>query len=70
MKLSTWDGGSIYDLGEDVWLEVIGQLMLGHHGKIELKGTALLSDRGWSAYVNTFGDADPSSLGTCNRGRP
>jgi len=48
----------------DVWLEIIIQLTIGHKSELSF-GTenSLISARGWSIFLNTFGNADPSYLG-------
>ncbi|KAH6672313.1 hypothetical protein B0J14DRAFT_70826 [Halenospora varia] len=64
MYVSSWNGQSLIGIQEDVWFEIIALLMVGHSGKgVDLQTTSLLSDRGWSVYVNTFGDADAAFLG-------
>lgn len=62
-KISGWDGQSLIGVHENVWFEVITLLTVGHFDSVTLKGTCLLSSRGWSVYLSTFGDADPSYTG-------
>lgn len=63
-KVSTWDGQCSLHVKQDVWLEIIALMMVGRkEATIELHNVCLLSDKGWSVYVNTFGDADPFYIG-------
>lgn len=65
MTASAWNGKSCISLREDVWFEIIALLMTGHLGtKLDIQTTSLLSNRGWSIFVSTFGDADPMYTGT------
>ena len=58
--LQTWDGKSDLDIPHDTWFSVIATLMFGHE---RLPTDAcLISDRGWSVFVSTFSDADPSFI--------
>jgi hypothetical protein len=64
MRVSAWNGIDPIDVFEDVWFEILALLMNGHTGgQVDLQTTSLISHRGWSAYVNTFGDADAAYLG-------
>ena len=38
-------------------------LMIGYTGETDLQTISLISDRGWSIYLSTFGDADPTYIG-------
>ena len=60
MSVSAWDGKAPICIKEDVWFEIIGLLMVGHaQDNVQLEETCLLSSRGWSVFVSTFGDSDP-----------
>lgn len=54
-----WDGKSKIWIPEDCWFLVLARLLIGHKGAIESTSTCLVSDRGWSVFLSTFGDADP-----------
>ena len=47
------------DISDDTWFHAIALLLIGHMSKIERSGTCLLSERGWSIYMNTFRVPDP-----------
>ena len=55
-----WD--DVYNTGvsDDTWFHAIAQLMVGHVSDVDRSGTCLLSDRGWSIYMNTFRLPDPA----------
>lgn len=58
------DAGKIL-IGNYTWLRGVSDLMSGSTSRdlpFDLKGVSLLSDRGWSAYVPTFGVPDPADL--------
>ena len=61
-QLLTWDEKKALGIHESSWVEAIALLMIGHKEKVETinNKVSLLSDRGWSIYLCTFGDADPS----------
>jgi hypothetical protein len=64
-QLQTWDGKAGLRLPEDVWLHAIALLMIGHKESATRKAfqsVSLVSDRGWSIYLCTFGTADPSFI--------
>lgn len=64
-QLQTWDGKTGLRLPEDVWLHAIALLMIGHKegaDRKSLQSVSLVSDRGWSVYLCTFGTADPSFI--------
>lgn len=47
------------EISDDTWFHAIALLLIGHTSNIDRSGTCLLSDRGWSIYMNTFGVPDP-----------
>lgn len=64
-RLKWWDGQSEIQIGADAWLEIIILMMTGHReSTADLDQVCLQSDKGWSVYINTFGDGDPGYLGT------
>jgi hypothetical protein len=59
-----WDGKSQIVVNAHVWFEIIGLMMIGQTGDtFNLQATCLISGGGWSLYLNTFGDSDPSFIG-------
>ncbi|CAL8575148.1 hypothetical protein XPA_001090 [Xanthoria parietina] len=54
-----WDGRSNIWIPEDCWFLVLARLLVGHKGAFDSESTCLVSDRGWSIFLSTFGDADP-----------
>jgi hypothetical protein len=62
-NVAKWDGLSAIQIRDDVWFEVIALLIIGQTGAMNLQTTSLVSERGWSVYMSTFGDADPSHTG-------
>jgi len=66
-SVSVWDGQDQLLITNHVWLEIIKLMMFGHtRNANSLSDVSLLSNRGWSVYVNTFGDeglTDPIYLG-------
>lgn len=56
---NNWDGRSNIWIPEDCWFLVLARLLVGHKGAIDSTSTCLVSDRGWSIFLSTFGDADP-----------
>ena len=48
------------DISDNTWFNAIALLLVGHVRDIDLSGTCLLSDRGWSIYMNTFRVPDPA----------
>jgi hypothetical protein len=60
-KLNSWDGRSFIPEQHDAWYLIVSKLLSG--GRVtETEGTNLYSNWGWSVYINTFGDLDPSAL--------
>lgn len=62
-QIATWDGSKPLQIKSDVWFELIVQLTIGHTTETSFETTSLISARGWSIFLNTFGDADPSYIG-------
>ena len=62
-QLDTWDGLKGLRVPEDVWFHAISLLIIGHKegaDRKSMKSMALVSDRGWSVYLCTFGFPDPT----------
>ena len=59
-RLNEWDGKSIIWIPEDTWFLVLAQLLVGHKAATDPRSTCLVSDHGWSIFLSTFGDPDPS----------
>jgi hypothetical protein len=62
-ELLVWDGKVGIEIPEDTWFHAIALLMVGDTRDIDLPSTNLVSDRGWSVYLSTFADSDPSFTG-------
>lgn len=60
VRMNQWDGKSTIWIPEDTWFLVLVQLLVGHRTTIDTESTCLISDHGWSIFLSTFGDADPS----------
>ena len=58
-KFCHWDGKSKIGITESVWFHAIALLMVDG-SRMQEERPALLSDRGWSIYLTTFGFEDPS----------
>lgn len=64
-QIWAWDGKSQITVHEMQWYELVVAMTIGHTDKMDptfLERTALVSDRGWSVFLSTFGDADPSFI--------
>ena len=59
--LLEWDGTSLIPVNERVWFEIISLLMLGQSAA-EDEACCLVSDFGWSLYVHTVREEDPSHV--------
>jgi hypothetical protein len=62
-NVARWDGSSPLRIYHDVWFATVALLIVGQTGKTDLQATSLISERGWSMYMSTFGDSDPSYTG-------
>ena len=78
MLLEDWKGTEDITVHEDTWLNIISLLMTGHRFGADsydsfedmagnkpmpiFRDTCLVSDRGWSLYISTFGREDPFSI--------
>jgi hypothetical protein len=59
-ELVEWNGKRHLPIPEDAWFHAIAILMVGHAYEVDLLSTSLVSDRGWSLYLNTYAASDPS----------
>jgi hypothetical protein len=76
-QLEDWDGRHNLYIGDGAWLQAIAVPLLGQRTRIwnlPWDRVCLVSDRGWSAWIPTFGDEDPAytKAGSLfvNRGSP
>ncbi|KAF8859957.1 hypothetical protein BDZ45DRAFT_741811 [Acephala macrosclerotiorum] len=61
--LRLWDGETQIPIRENVWLQIMALFMTGQSDVVDdLQGTSLLSNYGWSLFVNTFGASDSSYI--------
>lgn len=60
IQLNHWDGESKLWIPEDTWFLVLVQLLIGNKAPIDLESTCLISRHGWSVYLSTWEDRDPS----------
>lgn len=60
IEMNHWDGKSRIWIPEDTWFLVLGQLLVGDKTTVDAESTCLISRHGWSVFLSTFGDADPS----------
>jgi hypothetical protein len=63
MKLFGWDGRSHIGIEAETSFEVICLLMLGQFSRLDLSQAVLLSHKGWSALLSSFGETDPIEKG-------
>lgn len=61
-ELLNWNGKQNILVTEDTWLHAIAVLMIGPKKEFDLSSVCLISDHGWSLFLSTFGDADPSFI--------
>ncbi|KAI4149226.1 MAG: hypothetical protein L6R39_002559 [Caloplaca ligustica] len=76
-QLREWNGKDALGISDDAWLQALAVPLLGYQGRVwdlPWGKVCLVSDRGWSAWISTFGDADPSYVRegsiTLGRGSP
>ena len=73
-QLEDWNGQNTLRIRDNAWLQALAIPLLGHRHHVwnfEWDKVCLLSDRGWSAWIATFGDLDPAfiSAGSVRLGR-
>lgn len=61
-ELQEWDGKSFLDLSDQNWFITVANHMVSHDDERVRSSACLLSDSGWSLFVNTFSDADPMDI--------
>ena len=76
-QLEEWNGTESLDISDDAWLQAIAIPLLSHKetiSKLPWDKVCLISDRGWSAWITTFGELDPAyteaGLVNIRRGSP
>jgi len=63
-RIQDWDGQERFAIPQDAWFEVMALLMTGDRGdKVDMRATALLSENGWSLYIGSLENLDPSYIG-------
>lgn len=64
-EIHIWKGEGPIRITGDAWFKAIAQAMAGVSSPWEdfESGTAVVSERGWSLFQNTFGDPDPGLIG-------
>lgn len=73
-QLEEWNGKDVLRIQDNAWLQAMAIPLLGHRTHVwnlRWDRICLISDRGWSAWISTFGDLDPSfvSVGSVRVGR-
>lgn len=64
-QLEDWDGHRNLYVSDDAWLQAIAVLLLGQRKRVwdsPWDRVCLVSDRGWSAWIPTFSDEDPTYM--------
>jgi hypothetical protein len=61
-QLHSWNGRQPLRVSHDAWFQAITLLLVGHKAQVDWMHTCLLSDKGWSVFLNTFGESDPSHI--------
>lgn len=62
-QLEEWNGIDSLRVTDDAWLQAIAVPLMGHRTlvwKQPWKKVCLFSERGWSAWISTFGNIDPA----------
>ncbi len=60
-QLQLWNADApALAVSDDTWFTAIGLLIMGRRLEPHLDTACLLSDRGWSIFMSTFGTADPA----------
>ena len=73
-QLEEWNGKDALRIQDNAWLQAMAIPLLGHRTHVwnlQWDRICLISDRGWSAWISTLGDLDPSfvSVGSVRVGR-
>jgi hypothetical protein len=61
-QLQGWNGQAALVVQEGTWFELLASLFVGYTSVPELDQLSLVSEHGWSIYVNSFSELDPASL--------
>ncbi|KAL9039835.1 MAG: hypothetical protein Q9214_004714 [Letrouitia sp. 1 TL-2023] len=64
-QLDDWNGRDALRISDDAWLQAVAVPLLGHRRYIwnlPWDRTCLISDKGWSAWIPTFGASDPAYI--------
>ena len=64
-QLEDWKGQNTLRIQDNAWLQAVAIPLLGHRSHVwdfEWEKVCLVSDRGWSAWIATFGDLDPAFI--------
>lgn len=76
-QLEDWNGDSKLRINDDDWLQALAVPLLCNRTNVwslPWKKVCLISERGWSAWISTFGDTDPAHVVrgsvTIGRGKP
>ncbi|MCJ1376106.1 hypothetical protein MMC20_007346 [Loxospora ochrophaea] len=74
VQLEEWNGRNELYIQDDAWLQAMAVPLLSCREQIsdqDWEKICLISDRGWSAWISTFGDTDPfsTSVGDLYLGR-
>jgi hypothetical protein len=62
-NIKAWKGKSAISIAASAWFEVIVMMLGERLAATSLSEVCLVSNRGWSVFVNTFGEADPYFTG-------
>ena len=62
LQLRNWDGKSDLAVSSDTWFSAIAGLINGHRDALVSDKASLISDYGWSVFVSTFSNADPTFI--------
>ena len=73
-QLEDWNGQDSLRVQNESWLQAVAVPLIGHSKPVwnqKWNKTCLVSDKGWSAWITTFGDLDPAyiSVGSVYLGR-
>lgn len=62
-QLEVWNGKDALGVADDAWLQALAIPLIGHRQRVwglDWRKLCLISDRGWRAWISTFGDLDPA----------
>lgn len=64
-RVWNWNGQDTLYVGDGTWFEIVSLLMVGHRDTMDLtfiRSASLISESGWTVYMNSHGNLDPSYL--------